>query len=713
MARISRPNRSLEIRINRLFKYSLCLSLILCVLGPVRPFSADISYDQSLSNPAFSITTVDKTAEFPVQWITAGEGILAYGTGRRASLALENEPFSPVSDLTFDGVISEALILGKYALLSQDSLGLRMIDLNVPSSPIDFGFYPLSGSVFHLASWGNLLFVSGVEPGIQVFEVSFPDMQSMETLPFQLIERGTISLAESVSALVASDWKLYVSTGQEVKVLDVSDPSLPFETDSLPIALPVRSMAVSGGSLFVAAGAEGLHVVDLSVPGKTETVATYPVQSEFLYPAGRLVYLAAGNGGLHLLKAGPAAATTFDVQVAPGGRLVFSPSTANINVGDTVLWTWGGSPHSTTSGVSPVPDGIWDSGVHNVPFTFSFTFNTAGSFPYFCSVHHFTGTVNVTGGVPGINISITPSSVNFGNVNVGSASDQTITIMNQASSTGALTGSVDALSAPFSIVSGGGAFNLNPGQSTSVTVRFSPTAPGPASTNLSITHNATNQTSPSSISLNGTGVTPGAGVVVSFISAPSQGNPGGKIAIQNTLTNQGAQTAAATTVNFYLSTDTQIDAGDIFIGKRTVKNLAAGASSGPISTMVTIPKNTATGSYFIGTIVGNNTNFDPNGITICLSLSKPKLLSPKNRGTNISTTPTLTWSSVNGSSTYDVQVATDSAFTNIVASTTGLATTQWTVSPALSGATTYFWHVRGVNPCGPGPFSATGSFKTM
>jgi len=143
-----------------------------------------------------------------------------------------------------------------------------------------------------------------------------------------------------------------------------------------------------------------------------------------------------------------------------------------------------------------------------------------------------------------------------------------------------------------------------------------------------------------------------------------------------------------------------------------VRNLAPDASSGPVSTMVTLPRNIPQGSYFIGAIAGSNTNFDPSGIAICPSLSKPKLLSPKNRGTNTSTTPTLTWSNVTGASTYEVQAATDSGFTNIVVSMADLTTPQWSVSPALSSGTSYFWRSRGVNLCGPGPFSATSSFKT-
>jgi hypothetical protein len=68
---------------------------------------------------------------------------------------------------------------------------------------------------------------------------------------------------------------------------------------------------------------------------------------------------------------------------------------------------------------------------------------------------------------------------------------------------------------------------------------------------------------------------------------------------------------------------------------------------------------------------------------------------------------------VNGSTAYEVAVATDSTFTNVVASMTGLSDTSWTVAPALNSGATYFWHVRAVNACGPGPWSSTWSFKTM
>src|ERR1051325_8104735 len=89
------------------------------------------------------------------------------------------------------------------------------------------------------------------------------------------------------------------------------------------------------------------------------------------------------------------------VQVGMGGT-VYVPETVNIQVGDTVEWDWASSPHSVTSGAPGQPDGLFDSDIHSVPYTFSYTFMTAGSFPYYCRVHlaMMTGTVNVLGASP-------------------------------------------------------------------------------------------------------------------------------------------------------------------------------------------------------------------------------------------------------------------------------------------------------------------------
>jgi trimeric autotransporter adhesin len=93
------------------------------------------------------------------------------------------------------------------------------------------------------------------------------------------------------------------------------------------------------------------------------------------------------------------------VTVAVGnGDDSFSPSSVTIHPGDTVQWTWNENGHTTTSGNSGVPNGLWDSGLRGQGATFSHTFNTAGSFPYYCTPHWsccgMTGTVTVANSTP-------------------------------------------------------------------------------------------------------------------------------------------------------------------------------------------------------------------------------------------------------------------------------------------------------------------------
>lgn len=95
--------------------------------------------------------------------------------------------------------------------------------------------------------------------------------------------------------------------------------------------------------------------------------------------------LAICAGGLVCLTSANAGTVPVDIV-----NYAFSPDTVTINVDDTVQWNWQGNYHSTTS-----YDYLWDSGVYNQPFAFSYTFTSAGSYPYYCSIHFFAGTVNV------------------------------------------------------------------------------------------------------------------------------------------------------------------------------------------------------------------------------------------------------------------------------------------------------------------------------
>lgn len=75
----------------------------------------------------------------------------------------------------------------------------------------------------------------------------------------------------------------------------------------------------------------------------------------------------------------------------------FIPSSITVQVGTTVTWTNDDSAaHTVTSGQDATFDGIFDSGLFMAGRTYQFTFEDAGTYPYFCFVHPWMkGTVIV------------------------------------------------------------------------------------------------------------------------------------------------------------------------------------------------------------------------------------------------------------------------------------------------------------------------------
>jgi plastocyanin len=97
----------------------------------------------------------------------------------------------------------------------------------------------------------------------------------------------------------------------------------------------------------------------------------------------------------------PSWAATVNVAVG-GADLAFHPEMVTINVGDTVMWTNAGGTHDVHA-----DDNSFSSGQPSgTAWTFSHTFNSAGTFPYYCTVHggpgglFMSGTVVVQGSGP-------------------------------------------------------------------------------------------------------------------------------------------------------------------------------------------------------------------------------------------------------------------------------------------------------------------------
>lgn len=120
------------------------------------------------------------------------------------------------------------------------------------------------------------------------------------------------------------------------------------------------------------------------------------------------------------------------------------------------------------------------------------------------------------------------------------------------------------------------------------------------------------------------------------------------------------------------------------------------------------------GSY---TFMISGSDNDDNAASSVLSMViqtpalPPITLSPANGTTDLLPLLDLSWTAGASGVTYEVQLALDDAFTNIVADESGISV------PMLSGtnlesSTTYYWRVRVLNLCGMSDWSTTATFTT-
>jgi hypothetical protein len=159
---------------------------------------------------------------------------------------------------------------------------------------------------------------------------------------------------------------------------------------------------------------------------------------------------------------------------------------------------------------------------------------------------------------------------------------------------------------------------------------------------------------------------------------------------------------------------------------------APGSSELTLTNGATLP----TGEYAFSVDGTNASTTRSLALTLGVSANAPsavQLITPIDSATEIKVRPTLSWGAGGNDRifgdgfdgtplppppggtldalSYTVEVATDSAFTDIVASAT-VETTSWAVDVTLDSTTQYYWRVTPHNYCGDGPVSATFSFTT-
>jgi phosphohistidine swiveling domain-containing protein len=208
----------------------------------------------------------------------------------------------------------------------------------------------------------------------------------------------------------------------------------------------------------------------------------------------------------------------------------------------------------------------------NLPVTVQFTpsasGSTSGSVTFSSNAVNSPTTVQVSGtGVAQQSPQLTanPSSINFGNVTVGSSSSKQTTL--SASGAAVTISSDGSTSSEFAIVGLTLPVTIQAGQNLSVTVQFTPNASGNASGSVGFTSNAVN--SPTAVQVSGTGVAaqshsvsltwqPGDGSAVGYNIYRSTAQAGPFTEINSALdssTNYTDSTVVSGTTYYYVTTE--------------------------------------------------------------------------------------------------------------------------------------------------------------
>lgn len=190
---------------------------------------------------------------------------------------------SPVGHI---GGETKAIAIEDHYAYVGEGLGLTVMDISNPRSPVVVGRTPPFAEVELIAPGGNYVYVAAHGTGrIWVIDVSDP------TTPKPLYK----DINYNVQALAIDGSYLYMGTMLDgLHIYDLASPVEPKEVGHMDIGQVYNDLAANDGYIFTADAKRGLAIVDVSDPTQPEQVALveleWPSTPNAVAAAGDYVY---------------------------------------------------------------------------------------------------------------------------------------------------------------------------------------------------------------------------------------------------------------------------------------------------------------------------------------------------------------------------------------------------------------------------------------
>jgi hypothetical protein len=234
-------------------------------------------------------------------WRTAVAGNVAYVADGLAGLRVldvtDADRPQPLAQYTAAGDVLGVAVSGRRVYLAARERGLRILDVTDPTTPRDIGGFDLPGEAWGVVAAGDTVFVA--EQDI-VRSLNVTDPARPQPL-------GRVDLSAYYGNLTLSGDRLYVPTLDGLERLDVSNPAQLVSDGRFDMLDGAHAVAVSGDLAYVS-GPAGLTVVDLLTLTEATAFVT-PMLANGVAVSGDLIYLAAYDAGLYVLRASGLAPT--------------------------------------------------------------------------------------------------------------------------------------------------------------------------------------------------------------------------------------------------------------------------------------------------------------------------------------------------------------------------------------------------------------------
>ena len=228
-------------------------------------------------------------------------------------------PSSPVQVGIYDTTNAyKVYVSGRYAYVVDYGSGLRVIDVSVPSSPVQTAIYGTTNAYGVYVS-GRYAYVADSASGLRVIDISVPSS------PAQAGRYGTVG---ALSVYVSGRYAYVGDSASGLRIIDVSVPSSPMQV-GIYGTTTAYGVYVSGRYAYVADWTSGLRVIDISVPSSPVQAGIYgPTTGAWgVYVSGRYAYVADFGAGLRVVDIKGA-----DVHALTAGTIETSTMTVNENM---------------------------------------------------------------------------------------------------------------------------------------------------------------------------------------------------------------------------------------------------------------------------------------------------------------------------------------------------------------------------------------------